>query len=54
MFVAALWHVIINYFVPGPQKTLKSTPRDPPENSTPEVHLLAQSIQRPLKHLNYF
>ena len=54
MFVAALWHVIINYFVPGPQKTLKSTFQEAPENSTPKAYLRAQCIQGPLKPLNNF
>ena len=54
IFVAALWQLILNYWVPGPQKSPKRTPREPPENSTPKAHLPAQSIQGPLKHLNYF
>jgi hypothetical protein len=47
---AIFWQVIIHDLLPGPRKRPKVPPGRPPENSTPEAHLSAQSIQRPLKH----
>ena len=38
----------------APRGSTRGTPRETPENSTPEAHLRAQRKQKPLKHLNYF
>ena len=38
----------------APRGSTGGTPRETPENSTPEAHLRAQRKQKPLKHLNFF
>ena len=52
--VAALWQLIINYWVPGPKKSPKSTPRDPPENSPPQSLSFGTKHSKTIKTLELF